>query len=133
MRREALEVMKMVKPFCPVLIGSVWRGTIRRGSDIDIAVYHDAPEEITSLLEDNGLKILRAERVTVTKQGKTEASLHIHAETPSKHGVEVVVRAAEEAGRKRKCEVFGDEIRGLRVQELEKVLKENPGQRFLPA
>jgi predicted nucleotidyltransferase len=133
MRREALEIMKMVKAHCPVLIGSVWRGTIRRGSDIDIAVYHDVPEEVVSLLKANGLEILRTERVTVTKQGKTEPSFHIHAETRGKHCVEVVVRATEEAGRRRKCEVFGDEIRGLRIQELEKVLEENPSRRFVPS
>jgi len=132
MRREALEIMRIVKAYCPVLIGSVWRGTVRRGSDIDIAVYHDAPEEIVTLLKAGGLEVSRTERVTVTKQGKSEGSFHIHAETSGKHGLEVVVRAAEETGRKRKCEVFGDELRGLRLQELEKVLRENPGQRFLP-
>ncbi len=133
MRKEALEVMKIVKAYCPVLLGSVWRGTVRRGSDIDIAAYHGTPVEIVSLLKDSGCEISRTERVTVNKQGKTETSFHIFTETPSKHGVELVVRAAEEANRKRKCEVFGDEIRGLRIQELEKVLRENPSQRFLPS
>jgi predicted nucleotidyltransferase len=46
MRTEALEVMRLLSGFCPVLIGSVWRGTIKQGSDIDIAVYTDEPEEI---------------------------------------------------------------------------------------
>ena len=46
MRKEALEIMHLLGGFCPVLIGSVWRGTIKQGSDIDIAVYTDDPEEI---------------------------------------------------------------------------------------
>ena len=46
---------------------------------------------------------------------------------------EIVARSSEEAGKKRKCEVFGDEMKGLKVQELEKVLKTNPTQQFLPS
>jgi hypothetical protein len=42
------------------------------------------------------------------------------------------VRSTEEAGKKRKCDTFGDEIKGLKIEQLEKVLKENPAQRFLP-
>jgi hypothetical protein len=61
------------------------------------------------------------------------ASFHIYAETSAKHGLEIVARSSEEAGKKRKCEVFGDEIKGLKVQELEKVLKTNPTQQFLPS
>src|SRR5208283_2246218 len=43
MRNEALKIMKLLDAYCPVLIGSVWRGTIRQESDIDIAVYTDEP------------------------------------------------------------------------------------------
>ncbi|MCW4047465.1 MAG: nucleotidyltransferase domain-containing protein [Candidatus Bathyarchaeota archaeon] len=133
MRREALKIMKLLKAYNPVLIGSVWRGTIRRGSDIDIAVYHDAPEDIVTLLKKNsGLNISSTEWVTVTKRGKPEASFHLHATTSDGQKVEIVVRGAEEASRKRKCEIFGDELKGLSVAELETVLEENPAQKFVP-
>ena len=69
----------------------------------------------------------------MTKQGKTEASFHIFGETATKNKIEVVVRSQEEAGRKRKCEIFGDEITGLNLKELEKLLAENPTMQFLPA
>src|SRR5512136_812307 len=46
MRKEALQVMKLLSAYCPVLIGSVWRGTIKQGSDIDIAVYADEQEAV---------------------------------------------------------------------------------------
>jgi predicted nucleotidyltransferase len=132
MREEALKIMKHLKAYHPVLIGSVWRGTIRRGSDIDIAVYHDAPEEVVILLKKTNLAVSSAEWVTVTKSGKPEASFHIYALAPDGQKFEVVVRAMDEAGCKRKCEVFGDELTGLSVAELEKVLEENPVQKFIP-
>jgi len=133
MRKEALKIMKNLKKHSPILIGSVWRGTIRRGSDIDITVYHDVPDEIVNSLKKSGVKISRTEWTTVTKKGKTESSFHIYVETSSKQTTEIVVRSPDEAGYRRKCEVFGDELKGLNVQELERVLEENPAQKFIPA
>jgi len=132
MREEALKIMKTLEAYNPVLIGSVWRGTIRRGSDIDIALYHDSPNEIMNLLKANGFDVFKTEWTTVTKKGKTENSCHIYIETLRKQRIEVVVRSVEEASQKRKCEVFGDEIKGLNFHELEKLLKENPAQKFVP-
>ena len=133
MRTEALKIMKLLDAYCPVLIGSVWRGTIRQGSDIDIAVYTDEPEEIVKTLKAERVKILKTAWTTVNKRGITLASFHIYTETSAKHGLEIVARSSEEAGKKRKCEVFGDEMKGLKVQELEKVLKTNSTQQFLPS
>ena len=132
MREEALKTMKILEAYCPLLIGSVWRGTIRQGSDIDIAVYYDSPSEIVNLLKANGFEVSKIEWTTVTKKGKTEISFHMYTETSKKQRIEIVVRSSEEASRKRKCEIFGDEIRGLNVRELEKLLKENPAQQFIP-
>jgi uncharacterized protein len=131
MRREALRIMKLLKAYRPVLIGSVWRGTIRRGSDIDIAAYHDAPDEVLNIVKKS-LKVAKAEWVTVTKKGEPQASFHIQGNTPVDEKVEIVVRSPEEAGYKRKCEIFGDELKGLTIRELEEVLVENPMQKFIP-
>jgi len=132
MRKEALKIMKTLRASSPVLIGSVWRGTIRQGSDIDIAVYSDVPDEILDFLKKSGAKISKTEWTTVTKKGKTEASFHIYVETANKQKVEIVVRSSEEASCKRKCEIFGDELKGLNIQELERLLKENPAEKFIP-
>ena len=132
MRREALDTMKILSAFCPVLIGSVWRGTIKQGSDIDIAVYTDEPEKILNVLKAAGIKATKTAWTTVNKQGQTLPSFHIYAQTKAKHGLEIVARSREEAGKKRRCETFGDEIKGLKVKELEKVLQSNPTQQFLP-
>jgi predicted nucleotidyltransferase len=132
MRKEALKIMKLLKEYGPLLIGSVWRGTIRQGSDIDIALYHDVPVEILNLLKKNDIKISKAEWTTATKKGKPEISFHIYAETSGKQKAEIVVRSPEEASHKRKCEIFEDGLKGLNIQELERLLKENPAQKFIP-
>jgi predicted nucleotidyltransferase len=133
MRKEALEVMRLLGGFCPVLIGSVWRGTIKQGSDIDIAVYTDKPEDIVKILKIGCLRVLKTAWTTVNKCGATLESFHIYAETASKNGLEIVARSREEVRKKRKCETFGDELKGLNIKELEKVLETNPTQQFIPS
>jgi len=133
MRKEALKLMATLKKYGPILIGSVWRGTIHQGSDIDIALYHDVPDEILNVLKKSGIKISKTEWTTATKRGKPEASFHIYVQTAGKQMAELVVRSSEEARHRRKCEIFGDELKGLNIQELAKLLKENPAQKFIPA
>ena len=132
MRKEALDVMKLLSAFYPVLIGSVWRGTIKQGSDIDIAVYADDPQTILSILKAHSVKITKTTWTTVTKKGATLESFHIYTQTPTKYGLEIVARAIEEARKKRRCETFGDELKGLNLRELEWVLHNNPTQQFIP-
>ncbi len=133
MRKDALDLMQLLGEFCPVLIGSVWRGTIKQGSDIDIAVYADDPEEIVNMLKAGGVKILKTGWTNVNKRGVTLESFHIYAETQAKHRLEIVARSREEIGKKRKCETFGDELKGLNLKELEKILETNPTQQFIPS
>ena len=133
MRTEARAIMQLLGSFCPVLIGSVWRGTIKQGSDIDIAVYTDDPEEIVEVLKAEGVKILKTGWTTVNKRGITLESFHIYSETQTNHGIEIVARSPEEERKKRKCEIFGDELKGLNLKELEKILETNPTQQFIPS
>lgn len=133
MRNEARAIMQLLGSFCPVLIGSVWRGTIKQESDIDIAVYGDDPEKIVNVLKAGKVKILKTGWTTVNKRGITLESFHIYAETQAKHGLEIVARSREESGKKRKCETFGDDLKGLNIKELEKVLETNPTQQFIPS
>src|ERR687887_894756 len=51
MRLEALRLMRVLRPFRPRLIGSVMTGHIRKGSDIDIHVFTDAPGLLTDVLQ----------------------------------------------------------------------------------
>jgi predicted nucleotidyltransferase len=132
MRKEALMIMRSVEKYDPILVGSVWRGTIHHGSDLDIIVHHEEPRQVLKTLEQTGLKIERTEWVSVTKQGKKKSSFHIHAMSPIKEEVEIIVHSPEEACIKATCEIYGDEISGLRSEELEATLQENPTKRFLP-
>ncbi len=132
MRTDALQIMTALKVFYPILIGSVWRGTIRKTSDIDIEVYSDMPTEVLTKLNDAQFKIARTQHMTVYEQGKTQTSLHIYGESARKYPVEVVVRNCEERGKKRMCDTFGDEIKGLTVEELEKLLATDASCQFLP-
>jgi predicted nucleotidyltransferase len=133
MRKEALRIMRIIEKYEPILVGSVWRGTIHHESDLDIIVHHEEPQEVLKTLEQTGLKIERTEWVSVTKQGKKKSSFHVHASSPIREEVEIIVHSPEEACIKVTCEIYGDEISGLRSGELETVLKENPTKRFLPA
>lgn len=132
MRKQALKIMKLLNAYCPLLIGSVWRGTIRYGSDIDIAVYAENTEEIIEILKTNKIKISKTSWTTVNKQGKTLSSFNIKAQDADMYTMEIVVRTPEEANIKRKCEIFGDQIKGLKTCDLEKILTQNPTQKFLP-
>ena len=133
MRKEALKLMRILKAYKPLLIGSVWRGTVHYDSDIDIVVYHDEPEEVLKVLKQNKLRIMQAEKVTVTKKGERKASFHVYIELSVKEKAEVKIVQSAEAFKKEKCEIYGDEITGLSIQKLEEVLKENSAQRFLPS
>jgi predicted nucleotidyltransferase len=132
MRREALALMEILKEYNPVLIGSVWRGTIHHGSDIDIVVYHDQPEEVLKILRRNSVKVTLAEQVAVTKKGSRKGSFHIHAESLAGEEVEIKVCSPEEAEVRVKCEIYGDQVVGLRTEEVRRVLGQNPVQRFVP-
>ncbi|MCL2134981.1 MAG: nucleotidyltransferase domain-containing protein [Candidatus Bathyarchaeota archaeon] len=132
MRQEALKIMKLLDVFFPLLIGSVWRGTARIGSDIDIAVYADSPKQILELLKISNITIHRSCWDRVNKHGVTFLSYHIYAETDAQFSLEITVRSLDEVGKKRKCDIFGDEIKGLKIFELEKLLKEDATKQFLP-
>lgn len=132
MRREAFELMKILRHYDPVLVGSVWRGTLRQYSDIDILVHHDEPADVLAILRQANSRIMRAEQVTVTKRGIRKGSFHIYLELSSKESAEIRICDLEELQRKEKCEIYGDMIVGLRISELEKLLSQNPTCRFVP-
>ncbi len=133
MRHEALKLMKILEKFNPKLVGSVWRGTIHRESDIDITVKHSQPEDILKILRAKSLKILESKWDKVTKKGGKKEAFHIILELPIKEKAEITVRSPEEESLKERCEIFGDMIKGLDVEELENLLAENPSKRFTPS
>ncbi|MBS7606991.1 nucleotidyltransferase domain-containing protein [Candidatus Bathyarchaeota archaeon] len=131
MRREALEIMEMLKDFHPKLVGSVWRGTINKNSDIDIIVFSDNKEPIMMALAKKNLRITRVEITPAAKDGSGEAT-HIFLNLPSGDEVELVIRRPEDIDKEERCEIYGDVKKGLNINQLREVLKDNPLQRFIP-
>ena len=131
MREAALQVMKKLTRYRPRLMGSVWRGTIRLGSDIDIIVYGD-PDEVEHILSQSH-KVAGRETRRFTMNGLPRETTHINI-TMNGYDAEVVVRPPGdvEAYRMDRCETYGDHRRGLGVPELEKLMNTDPLRRFVP-
>lgn len=132
MREEALKIMRVLEGFNPLLVGSVWRGTINKNSDIDVVAFASKPNAILAKLQKTGFSISKTEWVSVTKEGEEETSFHIYLNLPSENEAEVVVRPPDKRGHYEKCEIYGDKVIGLNVHQLAKVLDENPLARFVP-
>ncbi len=131
MREQAAALMRALSEYVPVLTGSVWRGTARKGSDIDINVYATSPEEVVKTLAKNGYEAVGAEEETVVKGGRTLRSTHVFVDLDGIEA-EVVVRPREDEGEVDRCEIYGDLKRGLRLPELERLMKTDPLRKFIP-
>lgn len=131
MRKEALEIMEALSAFHPRLIGSVWRGTANKHSDIDIIVFSQEKETVIEVLRKSGLKILSIEAAPSEKEGGGE-TLHIFIDLPSKDKVEVIVRRLEDMSKDEICDIYGDVKRGLTINQLREVLEKDPLRRFIP-
>jgi len=131
LRQEALRIMETLERFHPKLVGSVWRGTARYNSDVDITVYADNLNEVSKLLRENGFNVKRTERRTLTKNGEKQGSLHVYVALPIGNKAEVVIVPPQERNEVRRCEIYGDKVTGLTINQLRNILKENPTKKFL--
>lgn len=132
MRKEAKQIMTVLKEFSPRLVGSVWRGTARQNSDIDIHVFSQDANQVVDLLQKNSYNIEDSRWCSVTKSGNKQSSFHISLVLESGDNVEIVVRSPECIGQPERCETYGDQKTGLNLSQLAKVLEENPLQKFVP-
>lgn len=132
MRRDALSVMVIIGAYHPILVGSVWRGTAHKNSDIDIEAFNSDPNIVLERLKLNSLNARRAEWQSVTKGGGIETAFHIYLVLPSSNEVEITVRSPERMRESEKCEIYGDPIKGLNMHQLRRVLFDNPTRKFVP-
>ena len=132
MRTEARELMDALKEFSPRLVGSVWRGTARKNSDIDILAFSQDHSQVLGHLQRRSFDVARSEWRSVTKEGRKESSFHIHVVLSSGDEAEVVVRSLNLLGKPDRCETYGDIKTGLSLNQLTKILDENPLQKFVP-
>ena len=119
MRLEALRMMRLLKRFRPRLIGSVWTGHIRSGSDIDLHVFTDSLQAITLILDEQGV-LYDVEKKRVTKQGEERIFTHIHVQ--DRFPIELTVYAADKAHYVFKSSITGKAIERASIKELEEFL-----------
>lgn len=131
MRKEALRVMEALAYFQPRLIGSVWRGTVNKNSDIDIVVFSQDKEIVLKVLTEMNFKVIGVETAPSAKNGSGETH-HIFVEIPSKNKVEIIVKKPEDIDREEICDIYGDPKRGLSINQLKEVLERDPLKRFIP-
>lgn len=131
MREVALEVMRAVRNYSPVLTGSVWRGTARKGSDVDISVYAADSEQVNAALVREGIKVGQSEEVVASTRGQARRSVHLTLDFGDIE-VELVARPLNEREEADRCEIYGDLKRGLTLPQLEKLMKTDPLRKFVP-
>jgi hypothetical protein len=124
MRVHALTVMRLLARFRPRLIGSVFTGHIRQGSDIDIHLFSDSVESIAHLLDGEGMQY-DVERKKVTKDGEERIFTHVHVR--DRYTIELTVYASDKAHYVFKSSITGKAIERASIAELEQFLeKEYP-------
>ncbi len=120
MRFAALAMMRLLRPFKPRLIGSVMTGHIRKGSDIDLHVFTDAPALVTDLLESEGYAF-DLERKQIVKHNEARVFTHIHVH--DRFPFELTVYAEDKAHYVFKSSITGKAIERASIRELEEFLR----------
>ena len=85
LRLKAIEAMKLLSSFKPLLVGPVATGTATRSSEITLHLYHDHTEQIGLFLSDNGIPNHSCEkhvRINATQTSIYPAFQFIADETP---------------------------------------------------
>ena len=119
MRLAALAMMRRLAPFRPRLIGSVFTGHVRQGSDVDLHLFSDTTEAITHLLDQDGLDYT-VEKKQVRKHGEERIFTHIHIN--DRFPFELTVYAADQAHYVFKSSITGKAIERASIAELEQFL-----------
>lgn len=124
MRLEALRLMRVLARFRPRLIGSVWTGHVRHGSDIDIHVFSDSLGLVTDSLESIGLDH-EIERKRIVKFDEERVFTHIHVR--DRYSFELTLYPEDKVGYNFKSSITGKAIEKASIAELEDaLLAENP-------
>lgn len=120
MRLRALWLMRRLCRFRPRLIGSVMTGHTRKGSDIDLHLFSDFVEPITSILETEGLQY-DVEYKQITKNSESRTFIHVHVYDV--FNFELTVYAENLAHYVFKSSITGKAIERASIAELEQMLE----------
>ncbi len=121
MRLEALRLMRKLARFEPRLIGSVWTGHVRKGSDIDLHVFTDSLSALTAVLDDHGVSY-DVERKRIVKFGEERHFTHIHIR--DRHAYELTVYPTDKIGYVFRSSITGQPMEKATIATLEKALRE---------
>jgi len=133
MRKDALWIMVMLGDFHPRLVGSVWRGTVNKNSDIDIEAFTSDQNNVLERITRRGLTVSTAQWRLVSKGPELERVFQVHITSPSKNEVELIVRSPAKRDKPDVCEIYGDTVRGLDIHQLRRILLTDPLHKFVPA
>ncbi|MCW4039878.1 MAG: hypothetical protein NWE83_03885 [Candidatus Bathyarchaeota archaeon] len=104
--------MQLLHSFNPRLIGSVWRGPARQGSDIDLEVFCDTPQSVINRLQSTYPDITQIlDEKTAT--GRIDQFLHITFPISPTCCCDINVKCQDLLFVRRICEVYNDVITGL--------------------
>src|SRR5262249_49175675 len=120
MRIEALRLMRKLTRFRPRLIGSVWTGHVRHGSDIDIHLFCDSLSLVTNTLDELGLPY-EVERKRIVKHAEERLFTHIHIE--ERYPYELTLYPEDKAHYVFKSSITGQAIERASIAELEAFLR----------
>ncbi len=120
MRFEALRLMRKLARFRPRLIGSVWTGHVRHGSDIDIHIFADGQSIVTDTLEEYGLAY-EVQKKRIIKYGEERVFTHIHVD--DRFPYELTLYPEDKAHHVFKSSITGRAIERASIAELEAALK----------
>jgi len=125
MRLGALGMMRRLDRFHPRLIGSVWTGHIRQGSDIDLHLFSNNASSVTNVLEEHNLRYT-IERKRVIKHNEERTFTHIHVS--DHYEFELTLYPEDKIGYAFKSSITGRAIERATLPELEQFLaSEYPG------
>ena len=125
MRLAALSLMRILSKFRPRIIGSVFTGHIRSGSDIDIHVFSNSVQAITSELDYQNLRY-ETTRKEVRKNGEDTVYRHIHVH--DRFEFELTVYPESKISYAFKSSITGKAIEKASLPQFEAfLLKEYPG------
>ena len=119
MRIEALRLMRILARYRPRLIGSVFTGHVRKGSDIDLHVFSDSIESVTGELDYHGFNY-DTEYKRVIKSGERQLFKHIHV--TDRYPFELTVYPTSKLSYVFKSSITGKAIERASIPQLEQFL-----------
>lgn len=121
MRVEALRLMRLLDRFEPRLIGSVWTGHVRKGSDIDLHVFTDSLALLTSLLDEQRVPY-DVQHKRIVKSGEERLFTHVHVF--DRFTFELTVYPTDKIGFSFKSSITGQPMEKATIAMLERTLRE---------